>query len=397
MTDTPLAHRLLRRSARSAGHWRPGAAIAVALAMLAGCVTPAVARQASPPPNVIFILADDLGYGDLGAFGQTLIRTPNLDRLAAEGMRFTNAYSGSTICAPARSVLMTGRHTGHTTVRGNFGEPGQGGVPDPFAGNALRVPLNADDVTVASVLKNAGYVTGLSGKWGLGEVGTTGVPWAHGFDEFFGYINQRHAHSYYPEFLWHNEERIDLPNSPGAPRIYSHDLITNYGLHFIREHSDTTFFLFMAFTLPHSDMDVPELGPYADVDWPDHAKTYAAMVSRLDADIGRITALLRELGIDDRTLILFASDNGPHDADGNDPEFFDSNGPFRGIKRDLYEGGIRVPGIAWWPGRVPAGTVSHTPWYFADVLPTLAELAGVAAPDDVDGVSILPTVLGEEQ
>lgn len=371
-------------------------AVAV-LALLAGAAGSLAVQEATRPPSVIFILADDLGYADLGSYGQTLIRTPNLDRLAAEGIRFTNAYSGSTICAPSRSVLMTGQHTGHTTVRGNFGEPGQGGVPDPFAGGQLRVPLRAEDVTLATVLRRAGYVTGLAGKWGLGEAGTTGVPWLHGFDEFFGYLNQRHAHSYYPEFLWHGDRQVALPNAPGAPRIYSHDLITSYGLHFIREHADTTFFLFMAYTIPHSDMDVPELGPYAAEAWPEHAKTYAAMVHRLDVDVGRILALLDELGIAERTLVFFSSDNGPHDADGNDPYFFDSNGPFRGIKRDLYEGGIRVPMIARWRGTIPAGVVSDLPWYFADVLPTLAELAGADLPDGVDGVSIAPTLLGREQ
>ena len=363
--------------------------------------------QMSAPPNIILILADDLGYGDLGSYGQTRISTPRLDRMAAEGMRFTNFYAGSTVCAPSRSVLMTGRHAGHTQVRGN--------------GARELQTLREGTVTVATLLQGSGYRTAMVGKWGLGDADLPGRPSAQGFDRSFGYLNQTHAHNYYPEFLFRNEERIALRNevlpigrAEGAGvatrRVdYSHDLFVAEALEFITENRDRPFFLYLALTIPHANneagrpeaaappekgMEVPDFGPYAERDWPATEKGFAAMVSRMDADVGRLLDRLRELGIDERTLVIFSSDNGPHAEGGHDPEFFDSNGPLRGIKRDLYEGGIRVPTLAWWPGRIADGTVSHHIAYFGDVMPTVREILGLPSETSADGVSFLPALLG---
>jgi arylsulfatase A-like enzyme len=363
----------------------------VLLAALVSAASPQAER-----PNIIFILADDLGYGDLGCYGQKQIRTPNLDKLAAEGRRFTQHYAGSTVCAPSRCVLMTGLHTGHCFIRGNG-----------------RDNLRPEDLTVARLLKNAGYATGLMGKWGLGHEGSSGVPTRQGFDAFFGYLDQVHAHNYYPTFLLRNEVRISLKNvvpKEGAAgqgvateRVeYSHDLITREALSFIERHKDGPFFLYLAWTLPHANneagdkgMEVPELGAYAAERWPEVEKGFAAMVSRLDADVGRLVARLRELGIDEKTVIFFSSDNGPHREGGHDADFFDSNGPLRGTKRDLTDGGIRVPLIVRWPGRVPAGTTCDHVGGFQDFLPTAAELAGAAAPEGLDGISFVPAMLGQ--
>ena len=339
-------------------------------------------------PNMIFIMADDLGYGDLGCYGQRHIQTPNIDRLAKEGMRFTQCYAGSTVCAPSRSVLMTGQHTGHTRVRGNFGKVG--GV-----GPQRRVPLEPEDLTVAEVLKRAGYTTGITGKWGLGEPGTSGVPNTQGFDEWFGYLNQRNAHSYYPPYLWKNREKVLLEgNQNGRRRQYTHDLFTEFALDFVNRHKSEPFFLYLAYTVPHAKYEIPSVEPYADRDWPQDAKVHAAMITRMDRDIGRLMSLLDELGLDDDTLVFFCSDNG---AAKRWEGIFDSSGPLRGHKRDLYEGGIRTPMIARWPGHVPAGRVNEAVWYFADVLPTLADLAGVEPQGKIDGVSVLPTLLGQPQ
>lgn len=339
-------------------------------------------------PNIIFIMADDLGYGDLGCYGQEHIRTPNIDKLAEQGMRFTQCYAGSTVCAPSRSVLMTGQHTGHTRVRGNFGKAG--GV-----GPQGRVPLKAEDVTVAEVLKKAGYATGITGKWGLGEPGTTGVPTRQGFDEWFGYLNQRNAHSYYPPYLWRNETKFELEgNQDGSREQYSHDLMTAFALQFVDAHVEERFFLYLPYTIPHAKYEIPSTEPYSEELWPEDAKVHAAMITRMDRDIGRLMRLLEQRGIDEQTLVFFCSDNGAARRwDG----IFDSSGPLRGHKRDMYEGGIRTPMIARWPGRVPAGTVSDAVWYFADVLPTLADVAGVELPDNIDGISVLPTLLGKDQ
>lgn len=371
--------------------------LGLALLLLAfGCWGPSQAVAATPPaqPNLVFILADDLGYGDLGCYGQRRIRTPHLDRMAAEGLRFTQCYAGATVCAPSRGVLMTGLHTGHGRVRGNAGRA-----------NPRAQALRAGDRTVARVLKEAGYATGLVGKWGLGDFGAAeeGLPWRQGFDEFFGYLNQQHAHNYFPTHLWRNEVRVPLANEvpredpTGAGvatvrREYAPDRLATEALDFIRRHRGHPFFLYFSPTLPHANneagvrgMEVPELGPYADTDWPGPVKAHAAMVSRLDRDVGRLLRLLEELDLARDTLVFFTSDNGPHREGGNDPEFNDSNGPLRGLKRDLHEGGIRVPMIVRWPGRVPAGRVSDAPWWFADFLPTAASLAGAAVPPGLDG------------
>jgi len=345
-------------------------------------------------PNIIFIMADDLGYGDLGCYGQKEIKTPSIDRLAEEGTRFMHCYAGSTVCAPSRSVLMTGQHTGHTRIRGNFGKVGGALVLDNGSPQR-RVPLEPEDVTVAEVLKQSGYATGITGKWGLGEPNTTGVPNRQGFDEWFGYLNQRRAHTYYPPYLWRNEEKVTLEgNKNGQRKQYSHDMFTKFALDYVRRHKSQPFFLYLAYTIPHAKYEIPSTEPYTDKPWPQDAKVHAAMITRMDADVGRITALLKELAVDEQTLVFFCSDNG---AAKRWEGIFDSSGPLRGHKGDLYEGGIRTPMIARWPDKVPAGKTSDTVWYFADVLPTLAELAGVKPPDDIDGISVLPTLLGQRQ
>lgn len=377
--------------------------------ILAAC-TPSQAADA-PKPNIILILADDLGYGDLGCYGQKKIQTPCLDRMAADGMRFTQFYAGSTVCAPSRSVLMTGQHTGHCWVRGNAGK-----------NNARGQILRPQDVTVAKVLHDAGYATALIGKWGLGEPGSSGIPTKQGFDYFFGYLNQLHAHNYYPAFLWRNEERVKLKNEvpPGnvgdgefgqgwaTKRIeYSHDLFAADALKWVERNRSKPFFLYLAITTPHANnegtrgtgngQEVPDYGIYKDRDWTEPNKGQAAMITRMDRDIGRLLAKLKELGLDERTLVLFSSDNGHHKEGGNDPEFFDANGPLRGMKRDLYDGGIRVPFIARWPGRIKAGVVSDHVGYFGDFMATAAELAGVEPPSNLDSISFTPTLLGQPE
>jgi arylsulfatase A-like enzyme len=367
---------------------------------VSGC-TNGLQQDSQDKPNIIFIMADDLGYGDLGCYGQAQIKTPHIDSLAAQGMRFTDHYAGSTVCAPSRCSLMTGLHTGHTYVRGNREIKPMG-----------QLPLLPDTVTMPKVLKKAGYTTALTGKWGLGGPDSTGIPNKQGFDHFFGYLCQRHAHNYYPEFLFRNEERIPLPgNKIANPREdgagvavergqYSHDIIADEALNFIEKNKDRPFFLYMAITIPHANneagkkgMEVPDHGIYKDKDWPEPQKGHAAMISRLDRDLGRVMETLKRLGIDNKTLVLFTSDNGPHREGGANPEFFDSNGPLRGNKRDLYEGGIRVPLIARWPGKIQAGTVSHHVSAFWDFLPTFAELTGAECASSTDGLSMLPTLL----
>jgi len=345
-------------------------------------------------PNIIFIMADDLGYGDLGCYGQKHILTPNIDKLAEEGTRFTDCYAGSTVCAPSRSVLMTGQHTGHTRIRNNMGKVG-GVLVSDNGSPQRRVPLEAEDITVAEVLKQAGYATGITGKWGLAEPNTDGVPTRQGFDEWFGYLNQRRAHTYYPPYLWRNEEKIMLEANAGGRRgQYSHDLFTKFAMDFVRRHKDGPFFLYLPYTIPHAKYEIPSTEPYTDKPWPADAKVYAAMITRMDADIGRLMALLKKLSIDERTLVFFCSDNGAAKRwDG----IFDSSGPLRGQKTNLYEGGIRTPMIVRWPGHVPAGKTSNAPWYFADVMSTLAEVADAARPANIDGISVLPLLLGNKQ
>jgi len=354
-------------------------------------------------PNIVIILADDLGYGDIGCYGQRRIMTPNIDRLAQQGMRFTQAYAGSTVCAPSRCVLMTGLHTGHCRVRGNGGH------------TPMAQSLRQEDLTIAKILQKLGYATAAIGKWGLGDMGAAapGLPWRQGFDYFFGYLNQTHAHNYYPTFLWENDQKVRLrnvvpderPNGAGVATVrldYSPDIIAERAISFIRDHKQGPFFLYYAPTIPHANneakgagLEVPDLGPYKDMDWPTAQKAHAAMITRLDLHVGRIVQTLSELGIQDRTVVIFTSDNGPHAEGGNDPNFNDSNGPFRGIKRDLYEGGIRVPFIVAWPGKIDAGTVCQRIVWFADLLPTCAELAGAKIPAGLDGVSILDLLLGK--
>ncbi len=356
------------------------------------------ASQDRRPPNIVFILADDLGYGDLGCFGQKRIRTPNLDRMASEGVRFRQFYAGSTVCAPSRCVLMTGQHIGHALIRGN-----------------AKMNLRPEDPTVAKVLKKAGYATGLCGKWGLGHEGSSGVPTRQGFDFFFGYLDQTHAHNYYPTFLMRNEERVPLQNvvpkegpvgqGKASKKVeYSADLIHREALAFLDRNKDKPFFLYYASTLPHANneagkegMEIPDTGEYKDLDWPEPQKGHAAMISRLDRDVGEVLARLKQHGIDENTLVLFSSDNGPHKEGGNDADFNDSNGPLRGTKRDLTEGGIRVPTIARWPGKAPAGAVSDHVGYFGDFLATAAEVAGATVSEKHDGISFLPAILGKEQ
>ncbi|MEZ5363286.1 MAG: arylsulfatase [Bryobacterales bacterium] len=353
---------------------------------------PLAAQQ--PKPNIIFILADDLGYGDLGCYGQTRISTPNIDRIAREGMRFTQAYAGSTVCAPSRCCLMTGLHTGHARVRGNA------------AANGPRPPLAPEDATVAEMMQKAGYKTGAFGKWALGEAHTSGRPNLKGFDQFYGYYNQTHAHSYYPTHLWENERYTLIRENRGSQRSgYSHDLIAQKALDWVDDAAGSPFFLYLAFTTPHADnelgadtgdgMPVPDYGEYADKPWPTTEKGFAAMITRMDRDIGRLLDLLKKKGVDGDTLILFSSDNGPHQEGGHDPKFFESQGGLRGIKRDMYEGGVRVPALARWPGRVKPGVVSKQVWAFWDFFPTACDLAGIAPPAGLDGVSIVPALDGK--
>lgn len=359
---------------------------------------PAIGRaQGRRPPNIVLIVADDLGIGDLGCYGQKLIRTPNIDRLAAEGLRFTDAYSGCTVCAPSRSVLMTGYHMGHTSVRGNTG--GQS--------------LAESDITLAMALKQAGYATGGYGKWGLGDRGTPGAPPKKGFDEFFGYLHQVHAHNYYTPALVLNEEIVPLPENKGGKRgKYSQDVITEKALAFIERNAKQPFFCYFPSTMPHWELLVPEdsLAEYRGrfpekgfsrpgsryADQPEMRAAYAAMVTRLDREVGRIVEQVRKVGQERNTLFVFTSDNG--NALGIlGEDYFNSSSGLRGHKQNLYEGGIRTPMIARWPGRVKAGAVSGLAWSFCDMLPTLAEVAGAKAPEGIDGISVAPTILGREQ
>jgi len=352
-------------------------------------------------PNIIFILADDLGYGDIGCYGQTKIKTPYLDRMANEGMKFTQFYAGSTVCAPSRCSLMTGFHTGHCEIRGNKEHQPEG-----------QHPISASAVTVAELLKTVGYTTGAMGKWGLGGPGTEGVPEKQGFDLFFGYNCQREAHFYYPEHLWKNDKKIIIEeNKKGEKAVYSQDLIVSEALEFIKNHSHESFFLYLPFTIPHAELAVPDKDlmeyadrfpetPYPGAHYGPQEKpraAFAAMVSRLDRDIGKIFDLLKKLNIDNKTIVFFSSDNGPHKEGGHDPTFFESSGPFRGIKRDLYEGGIRVPLLARWPGHIQSGSENKHVGAFWDFLPTVCEIAGIPAPNNIDGISFLPALTGTSQ
>ncbi len=357
----------------------------------------AEARLAPEHPNIVFIMADDLGYGHLGGYGQKKIRTPRIDGMAREGTRFTQVYAGNSVCAPSRSVLMTGFHSGHTSVRVNGG------------GTSLR----NEDVTVAEVLRQAGYVTGLFGKWGLGNIGSAGVPTRQGYDEFFGYLDQIHAHFYYPWYLWRGEKKRVIPENEGEKHAkYTHDLIVEEAMKFLRRHRSDRFFLYLPLTIPHFELLVPEDSlkeytgkfaepfPYVDrrrhyADQASPRATLAAMITRLDRDVGRVLDLVADLGIDRNTIVFFTSDNGGYLLDREN--FFLANGPLRGGKGALYEGGIRVPMIVRWPGKVRAGGTDDFVWTFWDVLPTLAELAGAQVPEGIDGISVAPRLLGRPQ
>jgi arylsulfatase A-like enzyme len=359
------------------------------LSILSSCATK---ETTNSKPNIIFIMADDMGYADAGCYGQKLIKTPNIDQLAKEGIRFTQCYSGSSVCAPARSVLMTGQHTGHTRVRGNFGIGGVVGL----GGGQGRVPLREEDITVAQVLKKAGYTTGMVGKWGLGEPNTTGEPGLKGFDEFYGFLNQRRAHTYYPDYIWKNKEKVILNNKDRKGTDYTHELFADYTVDFIQRHKDKPFFLYVPFCIPHDSYELPDNGDYENMDWEEKAKRYAAMISRMDKNVGRIIQTLKDAEIDDNTYVFFTSDNGAAQS-SVDWGLFDSNDPLRGIKRDPYEGGMRVPMVVWNPKKIAGGQTNDLAWYFADVLPTLAEIADVPAPEKIDGISVLPTLHGQEQ
>jgi arylsulfatase A-like enzyme len=335
------------------------------------------AASAGRKPNIIFIIVDDMGYANLGCFGSKTILTPNIDRMCAEGIKFTDCYSGDTVCAPARSTLMTGLHKGHTPVRSNPG----------------GVPLFPEDVTVAEVLKKAGYATGGFGKWGLGNQGKDGAAERQGFDLFYGYYNQVHAHSYYTN-LFRNSEIVN------EDRGYTHYAIFAETIKFIKANADKPFFCYCPWTPPHATYQMPENDPavalYKDKPWPQDAKTVAAMDSMMDRQVGEILSLLKTLGIEEDTIVFFTSDNGAAERfDG----IHDSSGKFKGFKRSMNEGGIRVPMVVRWPGRIKAGQVSALPWYFPDVMPTLGELAGAAGdvPKNIDGISIVPTLLATGQ
>lgn len=355
------------------------------------------AADAAPRrPNIVYVMADDLGWGDLSCQGQERFETPRLDRMAAEGLRFTAHYSGSTVCAPSRAVLMTGKHTGHVAIRGNRGMQPLG-----------QAPLPAGEITVAELLRAVGYETAVIGKWGLGPPDSEGAPTRQGFDHAFGYNCQSRAHFFYRDFLFRDDEKVEID-----PEQWTHELLTEDALAWLgARDAARPFFLYLPYTIPHASLSAPQelIDPFVgrwgeETPFPGrhyaaqptpHA-AFAAMVTELDRDVGRILDLLREQGLEENTLVIFTSDNGPHREGGADPEFFDSNGPYRGIKRDLYEGGIRVPFLAWWPGTIEPGVSAHVS-AFEDFLPTAAELAGAPLPPGLDGVSYAPTLLGQEQ
>ncbi|MFV0606024.1 MAG: arylsulfatase [Niabella sp.] len=360
-------------------------------------------------PNIIFILADDLGYGDLGVYGQQKIKTPHLDKMSRQGMRFTQFYSGTSVCAPSRSTFMTGQHTGHTPIRGNKETKPEGQWP---------LPANAN--SVAKVLQNAGYITGDFGKWGLGYIETSGNPLNQGFDRFYGYNCQAQAHNYFPNHLWNNNEKLLLKNTLTHQTQYAADMIQQEALNFLDANSQKPFFLFLSYTLPHAALQLPKNDPdllkyrkifnekpkkvndsawiarggkgYQPQAYP-HA-AYAAMVTKLDRYVGEVMHKLKELNIDENTIVFFASDNGPHLEGGNDPKFFNSSGGLKGTKRDLYEGGIRTAFIARWPGKIRQGTTSGYVGAFWDLLPTFAQLADAPSPENIDGISFVPELLG---
>lgn len=369
------------------------------------------AQNNQSQPNIVYILADDLGYGDLGCYGQKIIKTPNIDKLASSGMLFAQHYAGCTVSSPSRSSLLTGLHTGHTFIRGNKENNPEG-----------QYPLPANTVTIANLLQKAGYVTGAFGKWGLGSPGSTGDPNSLGFDEFYGYNCQRLAHNYYPYHLWHNQTKIILGgNSGDKKQQYAQDIIHQQALQFLRKNAQKKFFIFLPYILPHAELTSPEDSilnlykgritekkPYNGVEKGDGYKDgaygssanphadFAAMISRLDAYVGEVVSELKRLGLDKNTIVIFTSDNGPHREGGADPDFFNSYGPLRGVKRDMFEGGIRVPLIASWPGTIaPSSKTDHISAFW-DIMPTFSALAGVNKKVQTDGISMLPTLLSQK-
>ncbi|MHC4463518.1 MAG: sulfatase-like hydrolase/transferase [Planctomycetota bacterium] len=361
-------------------------------------------KASSKRPNIVFIMADDLGYGHLGCYGQKHIQTPNIDKMATEGMHFTQHYAGSSVCAPSRCVLMTGLHSGHAYIRNNSEVQPEG-----------QLPIPAETVTVAEILKKAGYTTGAFGKWGLGGPNSTGHPNKQGFDHFFGYLCQRHAHHFYPDYLWRNDTKVSLnENRDGKRGTYSHDLITKESLRFIQANKDRPFFLYLPYTIPHVELAVPEdsVKPYRGkfkeilikdprpgyISSKESFATFAGMISRMDDGVGQVMALLKRLNIDDNTIVFFTSDNG---AQGGlwQPlvKMFDGSGPLRATKGSPYEGGIRVPMVVRWPGKIKSGSINSHISAFWDFLPTAAELAGIKPPKNIDGISIVPTLLGGKQ
>ena len=398
---------------RTKGRSKPGRVLRHSLTLLASVglffgVYATGNADAADRPNIVFIMADDLGTGHLGFNGQTKIRTPHIDHLRAEGLYFSQVYAGCAVCAPCRSVLMTGYHMGHTSVRGNSG----------------GIPLLDEDVTVAEVLKKAGYATGCFGKWGVGDAHSPGMATRQGFDTFFGYYDQVHAHSYYPAYLWHNDRKYYLPGNSGRASDgltgvergqYAHDEIQTKVIDFIQEHRDEPFFCYVPYTIPHTELLVPddslseyagkflEPNPYVTEskhyqDQRQPRAAYAAMITRLDRSVGQIMTLLKRLDLDEKTIVFFTSDNGAQGSGGPDLDFFRGNMHLRGAKGMMYEGGIRVPMIVRWASHIRPNSSSDLPWYFADVMPTLAELVGVQGdlPPDIDGISVLPAILGEE-
>lgn len=359
-------------------------------------------------PNIIYIMADDMGYNDLGCYGSHRIETPNIDQMAAEGIRFTRHYAGAPVCAPSRSALMTGQHTGHTPVRGNLQWESFG-----------QCPLPDNTVTVASLLKNAGYKTALIGKWGLGVENTSGDPHSQGFDSYYGYLCQVLAHNHAPEYLMDNGKKVYIGNKvqyadtshwtkglgsyPLEIKQFSQELFTNRALNFIEENRGNPFFLYLSVVIPHDNgeapdgkrySDIPSFEPYENKDWTESEKGYAAMITYLDKEVGKIISKLKELGIDENTLVIFTSDNG---GDAPDSFYTECNQPLRGHKHDLYEGGIRVPFIARWPGKIQPGAETNHVSAFWDFMPTVCEIAGIKTPEKSDGISYLPTLLGKQQ
>ena len=387
--------------------------IAAGASLLLGCNHPE--KKQEERPNIIFVMADDMGYNEMSPYGQQLIKTPNLERIARMGMRFTNSYAGNAVCAPSRSCLMEGKHPGHARVRSNIYED-------------YRESLRDGDYTVAMMMKEAGYTTGMFGKWGLGLHNQYGIPNRMGFDEFYGYLNQRHAHCHYPEFLYHNEDRVYYPEngvhhnlenyrgeqtydeygvchplgiSDPLKAKYAFDEYCEQSLAFVRENKDRPFFLYLPYTPPHGTIVVPELGIYKDKDWPLIYKAYAAMITRMDTEVGKLLDLLEELDLADNTLIFFTSDNGNSDPRAGEgapafKEIFHNQAPTAGSKGDIRDAAFHVPALACWPGHIEPGSVSDHIWAFWDFLPTVADIIGAESPDDIDGLSFLPTLLGKD-